>query len=398
MPLSSDQVMRVAGLELNAAHFAGIMPEALERTRITSAGTPVFDINGTLLFYRVPIVRGRERIGYADIGVHEVLAEPLLAVSTGVNWDEKAIMEEAGAAARKGRRSLKFNSVRFVAYSFPKIGLQFLQDGQEVLLLEWKSWAEVPPSVAAERKPMEPSNFERWSLIDELPAEIKRSNTRSFKKRLEVWDLPALRRIDTTLITKTALQQPDIGIFVKLVDTREVHYAPREADHHPCYEIRGQQTPWWCVAASVEMLLNFYRYQYDQPRLAQELELGTCTAPNGLPYGQEDKVVTVIEKLTSNTLDATKIANPPWTTFRDEIRAHRPLISFVPGHSRTVAGYTSTSLALLPGHLLFKGLLVYDPWPPTDCAHPEDGGVITKWENFATQTYRYAFTAVLKHV
>ena len=109
------------------------------------------------------------------------------------------------------------------------------------------------------------------------------------------------------------------------------------------------------------------------------------------------KVVTVIEKLSSNTLDATLIANPGWTTFRDEIRANRPLISFIPGHSRTVAGYTSHRLAL-PGELPFKGLLVYDPWPPTDCEHPEDGGVITRWENFATQTYQYAYSAVLKHV
>ena len=30
--------------------------------------------------------------------------------------------------------------------------------------------------------------------------------------------------------------------------------------------------------------------------------------------------------------------------------------------------------------------------------HPENGGVITRWENFATQTYQYAYSAVLKHV
>ncbi len=395
MPISSEQVIRIAGLELNALHFTGVMPEILERSRIPSAGTPIFDINGTLLYHRVPIIRGRERIGYADVGAHEVLGEPLLAVSTGISWDEKGILEEAAAAARKGRRSLKFNSVRFVAYSFPKIALQFLQDGQEALMLEWKSWVEVPPSAASNRKPMEPSNFERWSLIDELPAEVKRAKARSFTKRMEAWDVPTLRRIDATLITKTAFKMPDI--VVKISDTREIHYSPRPADHHPCYELRGQQTGVWCVAASTEMLLNFYRYQYDQPRLAQELGLGTCSDPNGLPYGQESKVVTTIEKLSSNSLDATMTADPGWSTFQSEIVANRPLISFIPGHSRTVAGYTRTLIAL-PGQIPFKGLLVYDPWPPTDCDHPEDGGVITRWENFATQTYRYAFSAVLKHV
>ena len=89
--------------------------------------------------------------------------------------------------------------------------------------------------------------------------------------------------------------------------------------------------------------------------------------------------------------------NPGWKVFRDEIRANRPLISFVPGHSRTVIGYTQTMIHL-PGRIPFKGLLVYDPWPPTDCDHPDAGGVITKWENFATQTYQYAYSAVLQHV
>jgi hypothetical protein len=145
------------------------------------------------------------------------------------------------------------------------------------------------------------------------------------------------------------------------------------------------------------MLLNFYRYQYDQPRLAAELDQGTCDVPSGLPYGEEWRVVDTIERLSSNTLDATDIHNPGWATFQTEIQANRPLISFIPGHSRTVAGYTRTLLTL-PGQLPYNGLLVYDPSPPTDCAHPEAGGVITKWENFATQTYRYAFTAVLSHV
>ena len=88
---------------------------------------------------------------------------------------------------------------------------------------------------------------------------------------------------------------------------------------------------------------------------------------------------------------------PDWPLFMNEIRANRPLISFVPGHSRTVAGYTRSLLHLL-GELPYRGLLVYDPWPPTDCEHPEAGGVITRWENFGATTYRHAFSAALRHV
>jgi hypothetical protein len=95
--------------------------------------------------------------------------------------------------------------------------------------------------------------------------------------------------------------------------------------------------------------------------------------------------VTVLEAMTGNALDATMNTSPSWTEFRSEIRANRPLISFIPGHSRTVAGYTRSGL-VLAGLSPFRGLLVYDPWPP-------NAGVITKWENFDTQTYRRTFTA-----
>jgi hypothetical protein len=184
---------------------------------------------------------------------------------------------------------------------------------------------------------------------------------------------------------------------LKLTDTHEVHYGPRIADHYICFELRGQQTPVWCVAASVEMILNFYRWRYNQPVIAEDLDLGTCDYPNGLPYGQEIKVVNTLEKFSSNTLDAAMIATPSWTVFRDEIRADRPLISFVPGHSRAIAGYTESLISLV-WELPYRGLLVYDPWPPTDCDHPEAGGVITRWENFRTTTHRFAFTAELQHI
>jgi len=132
------------------------------------------------------------------------------------------------------------------------------------------------------------------------------------------------------------------------------------------------------------------RYTYDQVRLAQELGLGTLSNPNGLPYANVGQVVTVLEKLTSTSLNVTMHVNPGFNVFRDQIRENRPLISFVPGHSRTVAGYTRNLISIV-NQLPYSGLLVYDPWPP-------NSGVITRWENFATQTYQYAYSAVLQHV
>lgn len=388
MPLPAAQIQRIAGLELNALRAAEVLGEEYERVSVPARGTPVYDVNGELLFHRLPLSRGRTRAGYVDLAVHEALAEPLLATSIGAGWDEQALVEQGRTNAARGRRRLSFDAVRFVAYSYPKLALQFLKDGTEVLMLELYTWAEVPQAGLAGRQTLEPSNFERWSLLDELPATERRARAAGFNRRLALWDQPSLRRLDTTKVALETLRVRDFRL--RLVDRREVHYSPRDADHAPCYELRGQQTNVWCVAASVEMVLNFYRYTYDQVRLAQELGLGTLTSPNGLPYSRVGDVVTVMERLTSNALDVTMHVNPGWDVFRDQIRANRPLVSFVPGHSRSVAGYTRTLIALV-NQIPFRGLLVYDPWPPTT-------GVITRWENFATHTYQYAYASVLRHV
>src|SRR5262249_25543742 len=311
------------------------------------------------------------------------LGHPLLAVSHGVDWDEKAILEKAAVAARKARRGLTYDKARFVAYSFPKVAVQFLKGDEEVLMLEWVTWAQVPPSRERNRDEP-PGDFERWSLLDEMPAATKRANSRKFLQRTERWRAQQFGGFQPAVLSKTKFLR---NVAFKLIETYEIHYSPRTADHAVCFELRGQETNVWCVGASVEMLLLFYRYSYTQTRLATELGLGTPSNPNGLPYGQEQKVVDTIEKMTSNALDASMIANPTWTVYRNDLKANRPMISFIPGHSRAVAGYTRNLLALA-GFTPFRGLLVYDPWPP-------NAGVITRWENFDTMTYRFAFTAAL---
>ncbi len=390
MTLTRNDVRRLAGLELNALTVAGALPTAeFEGTRIHPTASPIYDLNGELLFYRIPVARGSRREGFTDIAAHDALGGPLLAASYGADWNQAALKREAIAAARKRKRGLKYTQVRFVAYSYPKIAVQFLAKREEVLMLELWTWKPIPPAPKKKRNKLEPSNFERWSLLDEMPASRRRANQRKFTTRVETWEKTlrkkSARRLKAELISTRSFRK--IITRIPFIDTWEIHYSKRSADHHVCYQVRGQETSVWCVGASVQMLLDFYRYEYTQTRLATELGLGTKTNPNGLPYARVGDVVTVAEAMSSNALDCTMVVNPGWTTFRSELRQNRPLISFVPGHSRTVVGYTR-SLLYLPGQLPFRGLLVYDPWPPNQ-------GVITRWENFDTQTYQYAYTSAV---
>lgn len=393
-----SRLKRLTGLELNDVLFNKILPKKLfDRSRITSSGTLVYDLNGETLFHRVPIRKGKNQISFADIAVNSQLGSPLLSISYGQEWNQAKVVKEAKKQAVKKRRGIKFNKIKFVAYSYPKIAVQFLMNTKEILMLELFSW-EIVPKAMPRSSSEPPSNFERWSLLDELPQDKKRKNIKKFEKRIKQWDdicppdrTPKWFKPEFIRIKEFSRLVKGIEIRPKVI-SRELHFSPELSDHSPCYEVLGQLTGVWCVAASCQMLLDFYRYNYDQDRLATDLDLGTRAAPNGLPWARIGDVVTVIENLTSNALDVTMNLSPSWTEFCNEIRANRPLISFIWGHSRTVAGYTS-GLSVLGG--TFRGLLVYDPWPPSTTGQPTSGGTITRWENFDTQTYVVTYVAQL---
>lgn len=380
--ISSKMVKRLASLELNSLLYTNVLPyETFNDCIIRSPGTPVYDINGELLFYRIAIQKGRNFIAFADIAANKIFGSPLIAISSGLDWKEKDILDKAISIARKQRKAVRSDEIRFVAYSFPKIAIQFLKDGQEILMLELGTWVQVPKAPKNESD----VNFQRWSLIERIPTNTKKSRLKNFNKHISNWEktVPSKKKFNPNYISLNKFKKIIPRSFAIIIDdSSELHYGRSVGDHFTCYELRGQLTNVWCVAASVQMILDFYRYNYDQTRIAQELGLGTLANPNGLPYSRDQDVVTVIERLTSNALNSNMTTTPNWTEFRDEIRANRPLISFIPSHSRTVAGYTRQRV----GWYVFRGLLVYDPWPPTT-------GVITRWENFSTQTYRRTFTA-----
>lgn len=351
--IDPKNALRLAALELSALRRVGLLPdEMFEGARTGPAATPVFDVNGDVLFHRVPVRKNQSVTAHADIAAADVFGAPLLAVSSGMEWDEKKLLQIATEAARQ-HKDVHFDTRRFVAFSYPKVAVQFLAHGREVLMLELGTNQPVPPARDSERKPFEPSNFERWSLIKETPSRVRAENARKLQLRLKLWNDRTMRRVSGQEISADALS----WLRFTLVDSRELHYSSQDTTHHPCYELHGQETNVWCVAASVKMLLEFYRYEYTQTRIAQQLGLGTVSNPNGLPYSRDGDVVTALQHLTSNALSATMYGAPVFSLYQQEIRHNRPLISFIPGHSRTVAGYVSYLIALL-GQPPFRGLLV----------------------------------------
>ncbi|HEX4632021.1 MAG TPA: C39 family peptidase [Chthoniobacterales bacterium] len=389
--LKPSEVSHLAAIELNLLNFNDALPGMhLEHTWL-GHGIPIYDPSGEVLFYRFPIRHESVgQTGYADVAAQTLFGDPLLATAPDASWNAEAWIAQAQSALERlrhdsnhGEHWSEYDEIRIVAFSFPKLAVQFLKKGTEVVMLELGTWAIVPPAERRDRKPMEPSSFERWSLVEEMPEEQKVRAHERFTERAK--DLERIELRAQTGSGPIARANLDFWITASLPDTRELHYSTRSSDHHTCYELRGQETNVWCVAASVQMVLDFYRYEYSQSRIAQRLNLGTLQNPSGLPYANDNDVAVQLNAMSSGALTAVMLTAPPFAAYTAEIRANRPLVSFVPGHSRTVVGYTQSNFLVLGGSG-FEGLLVYDPWPP-------NAGVITRWENFVTQTYRRAFTA-----
>lgn len=368
--IDRDRALALATHQTSLLVSTEALPAHLAESEVDLEPTEVFDLTGEVLFWRTRL-RG-ERPAWLDVAADDRVGALLMAAVQDAEWGPERLLEQAREELHK--RGLDgYDEVRFVAYSYPKLAVQFLSSGRELAMLELFSWQPVP-----EHQDEGPENFSRWSYLESLGrSAIKRAAR--FEAELETTNNLA----DQLGLPLFRIVAVDVSKYLQLGISRDLRFSSRSRDHGVCFELRGQQTNVWCVGASVQMLLDFYRYEYSQVRLAQELGLGTLDNPNGLPYANDSLVVTVIEKLTGRALDATMYTSNPFSRFRSEINANRPLISFIPQHSRAVAGYTDTRWIFGVG---FQGLLVFDPWPP-------NSGVITRWENFNASEYRRTFTA-----
>src|SRR5579859_4027564 len=226
-----------ASANLVATHVSvltavGALPEIPGARRIAARPTAVYDLNGELLFWRAAIVGAAD--SYVDIAAHPALGGPLVSVSRGVAWTPDDLVAEARRSLPK-RLATGVDATRFVAYSYPKVAVQFLRDGAEVALVELFTNARVPEQRQRDEDEP-PGNFERWSYLDELPSRRRRANERRHALQIEgLSDLA--QRLDIRDRRLISIDEVDwLGIST---DSRELHYSGRATEHATCYELRG---------------------------------------------------------------------------------------------------------------------------------------------------------------
>ncbi len=177
--------IRVA-VELNALHSTGVFGDALEGSRI-GTGTPIYDLNpahADPLYERIPLIGGSVP-AYADMALNPAMGAVLMAVSHGIAWDAPKLLRRAERAAARhlAPGSWDPEATRFVAYSYPKLAVQFSAKGKELALLELFSWQPVPPLRERARNEM-PTLFDRWSYLDQQPAQRLAAKRRAFNSRV----------------------------------------------------------------------------------------------------------------------------------------------------------------------------------------------------------------------
>jgi hypothetical protein len=120
--------------------------------------------------------------------------------------------------------------------------------------------------------------------------------------------------------------------------------------------LHSQQTDVYCAVATGQMILDFYRYYYNQNDIA--IRMGTTSGGTGV-YEQ----ATGIRSLSKNCLEATIDTSAAWTEAKTQLDLNRPLKSGIPGHARACFGWKRQNIFVVGRIRPRRWLCILDPWP-----------------------------------
>jgi len=330
--------------------------------RGANLGRPVtvYDLNDEPLFYDFPVLsRGRERLGLIRASASRVIGVPVPSIHLGpavLNVDETS-RKAARLIRQKYKR--KVVSTKLVCYAYPKLGIavRWEKRGEaQRTIVDVGDFSIVPEEVKPEMRgpgavssygqiqeeavPRAVRNFGRYGkVVDEL--QERSGKDLSTHLRLRDFD-----RVQAVL--KKAVVQ------VELFYTKTLSFCTHGFSHE-CFTLHGQQNGVWCVPATGQMILDFWRYYRSQTDIATAMGTGA----GGTGYAGE---VNGYESIACNHFDAQSDSGPTIAKAKAEIVANRPFDYSYSYHAMACAGYSVARFTIAgvpPQH----SLLLYDPSP-----------------------------------
>lgn len=342
----------------------------------------IYDLNGEPLFYEFAARDNKRDIGRVKAAASRYVGSPVVTLERGPRkWDPARAMEMATGAAKKAFPRQKIEAKDFVCYSFPKIAVRVLiggPGGTNVL------YDVSDGSLIATFGDDQREGQTAWSFIDSMSADKREGRLRRFDE--SNGELDAARRATPELFQAAYSRQEAAAIKAKLAvvsdyqlipfySSKVLKYAPR-CTPHDCFALYSQQTNVWCAVATGQMILDFYRYNFDQAAIAAAM--GTDASGTSFS-GQE----MGYESLSNGCLDAGHDFSADWSEAKSEIDANRPVKSGISGHARACAGWKRQNISLI-GVPPKRWLQIYDPWPWN--ADICQGGAVY-WEDWNAVTH-----------
>lgn len=360
---------------------------------------PVFDITGEVLMHRVPI-RTRRDAGYLDVAAHPAVGAGLIRVGVDDRYDPATwdSFDDRGAEPV------------VVASSYPRLALGFTDgDGAvaDVVTVDpvpdvpARAVDFIPPDLGDQVDGTDPPIWwtsEPWSwlaLFDEDELERRR-----FMAQIVIDDWNSIVADEGDGPDELRFIGSGIGrriadrLGVRPGPMRTVAYGTADADHRVCHEIRAQKGPYWCLAASLQMVLEFYRYRYPQPDLVNILQIDSSAGFDSRRWRQLERAVDL---LTNHALAATWDDQVHGRSISWSIGRGSPAVMVSPGHARVVVGISSSPAfrGWWLDHPRWRlgrqpGIRVHDP-------NPYPGGTLVEWEAYGASEPYASLTVDLSH-
>lgn len=413
-PVSKEKAIEHANYAVKVFWIFGARGlNAWKKVQLEDSPLAIFDLNGQLLFYEYLIIDGKRPVGLAKVSASKIIgsAVPQIQV-TPRRWDPETAIKKTKKLARnyinKHIYNAKIVGAEFICYSYPKIGVSIKIDdpssGERNLIFDASSLSRVDNLESHSRDgfawsfyetialPNAKKNEVRWEAID---AEME-SLINIFSQKYRRTDLlKDFTRAYLELIQNEAMYAKKFGqialeekLEYKNLTARKysvpstpftekiIQFSPHHKTHD-CYNLNAEENDTYCAVATGQMILDFYRYYYDQKDIASAMNYSLA---NGCTL---DDQKAGYNDLSNNGLAANIDKNPTWKKAAGEIDANCPFKSGIGEagsgtHARACFGYRKADI-WPAGQQQPLWLFILDPYPPH--TNSSDGGAVL-WEDW----------------